>query len=188
MSKGAQFSAPEPSEHVMSPVSVFCDSHDHLVEQCTGLPVIKAEQANVLSSFHKPNPNNNPFSEIYNPRWRNHPNLSWKPSQGQGYDETPPFQELPPNNQFHQGNQFAVAPFVPPYVLHNQGEPSLEDMFQQFMQSQTQTNQNQIQVNDATSQAIAKIDVQLGQIAASVGEREKGQVRQCQTREDNLFL
>jgi len=66
MSKGAQSSAPEPSKPVVSPVSVLCDSHDHLVEQCPGLPVIKAEQANIPNAFRKPNPNN-PFSETYNP-------------------------------------------------------------------------------------------------------------------------
>jgi len=66
MSKGAQSSAPEPSKPVMSLVCVLCDSLDHLVEQCLGLLVIKAEQVNILSTFHKPNPNNNPFSETYN--------------------------------------------------------------------------------------------------------------------------
>jgi len=92
-----------------------------------------------------------------------------KPSQGQGYGRTPPFQGPPPNNQLHQGNQFVVAPSVPPYVPPNQRISSLEDMFQQFLQSQAQTNPNQAQINHATSQAIAKIEVQLGQIAASVG-------------------
>ena len=70
MSKGVQFLTSEPSKPVL------CDSQDHLVEQCPGLPIIKAEQANVLNTFRKPNPNNNPFSETYNPGWRNHPNLS----------------------------------------------------------------------------------------------------------------
>ncbi|KAI4351346.1 hypothetical protein L6164_005720 [Bauhinia variegata] len=39
--------------------------------------------------------NNNPYSNIYNPGWRNHPNFSWK-NQGQG---NPPFlqqQQQPP--------------------------------------------------------------------------------------------
>ena len=73
MSSGAQSSAPKPSKPVVSPVYVLCDSQDHLVEQYPGLPFIKAEYANVLNTFRKPNPNNNPFSETYNPGWRNHP-------------------------------------------------------------------------------------------------------------------
>ena len=67
MSKGGQSSTPEPSKYVVSPVSVLYNSQDHLVEQCLGLPIIKAEQANVLNTFYMPNPNNNPFSETYNP-------------------------------------------------------------------------------------------------------------------------
>ena len=58
------------------------------------------------------------------------------------------------------------------------------------MQSQALTNQNQAQYNYTTSQAIAKIEIQLDQIAASVGGREKRQflVKLFQTQEDNLFL
>ena len=76
MSEGAQSSTPKPAKPVASPVCVFSDSHDHLVEQCPELLAIKVEQENVLNTFHKPNPNNNPFSEMYNLRWWNHPNLS----------------------------------------------------------------------------------------------------------------
>ena len=42
------------------------------------------------------------------------------------------------------------------------------------MQSQALANQNQAQINHITSQKIAKNEVQLDQIAASVEEREKG--------------
>ena len=35
-----------------------------------------AEQANVVGQY-KP-PTSAPYSSIYNPNWRNHPNLSWK--------------------------------------------------------------------------------------------------------------
>ena len=85
MSKGAQALGFEPSKPVVSPVCVLCDNQGHLVEQCPGLLVIKVEQTNVLNIFCKLNPNNNPFSETYNSRWRSHPNVSWKSSQGQGF-------------------------------------------------------------------------------------------------------
>jgi len=64
MSKEAQSSAPESFKPVVSPIWVLCDSYNHLVEQYhPGLLVIKAKQENVLNTFRKPNPNNNPFSE-----------------------------------------------------------------------------------------------------------------------------
>ena len=37
-----------------------------------------AKQADVVGQF-KP-PTNAPYNNIYNPNWRNHPNLSWKPN------------------------------------------------------------------------------------------------------------
>jgi len=55
MSKGAQSLALEPSKHVVSFVCILCDSRDHLIEQCPGLLVIKAKQANVLNTFASPN-------------------------------------------------------------------------------------------------------------------------------------
>jgi len=67
ISKGAQFLTPEPFKNVVSPVCVLCDSQDHLVEECPGLLIIKAKKANVINTFRKPNPNNNPFNETYTP-------------------------------------------------------------------------------------------------------------------------
>ena len=59
-----------------SSICVLCDGHDHLVENCPGLPIINAEQANVLNAFHKPNSYNNTFNETYNSGWQNHPNYA----------------------------------------------------------------------------------------------------------------
>ena len=43
------------------------------------------------------------------------------------------------------------------------------------MQSQALTNQNQAQINQKQNQTIVRIEVQLDQLAASVGKRENGQ-------------
>ena len=104
LNKGEQSSARELSKPVTSSVCILCDNQDHLVEQYPRLPIIKAEQANALNTFRKPNPTNNPFSETYNPGRQNHPNLSWKSSQGQGYSGSPSLQGPPPNNQFNKVN------------------------------------------------------------------------------------
>ena len=143
----------------MSAVCVLCGSQDHLIEQCPGLPIIKAEQANLLNTFHKHNPNNNPFSEMYNSGWRNHPNLSWKSSQGQRYDGSSSFQGPSSNNQFHKGNEAPSVP--PPYVPPNQRKPSLEDTLQQFIQSQVKTNQTQAQISHNHNQTIARLEVRM---------------------------
>ena len=58
----------------------ICQSTEHQGEHCQTIPSMRemiAEQANDMSQY-KP-PVNAPYNNTYNPNWRNHPNLSWKP-------------------------------------------------------------------------------------------------------------
>ena len=57
----------------------ICQSGEHLIRKCPTIPAVREmfmEQANVVG-FVK-HSNNSPFSNTFNSRWRNHPNLSWK--------------------------------------------------------------------------------------------------------------
>ena len=57
-----------------------CQSTEHQGEDCRSVPSVRdfvAEQANVVGQY-KP-PATTPYNNTYNPNWRNHPNLSWKP-------------------------------------------------------------------------------------------------------------
>ena len=53
------------------------------------------EQANIVGQS-KP-PTNAPYGNTYNPNWRNHPNLSWKPKP-QAYAPTGSQQQQPPRS------------------------------------------------------------------------------------------
>ena len=56
-------------------------STDHQSEHCPMVPSVRdmmTEHANVVGQY-KPQPNA-PYGNTYNPNWRNHPNLSWKPN------------------------------------------------------------------------------------------------------------
>ena len=62
------------------PACFNCQSSSHLGEHCPMVPSVRdlmLEHAHVLSK-NKP-PKNAPYGNTYNPNWRNHPNLSWKP-------------------------------------------------------------------------------------------------------------
>ena len=62
----------------------ICKSTKHLREQCPTIPAMRemfVEQANVVGQF-KPS-TNAPYGNTYNPSWRNHSNLSWKPKPPQ---------------------------------------------------------------------------------------------------------
>ena len=57
-----------------------CQSIEHQGDHCPNVPLVRdfiAEQANAVGQY-KP-PATTPYSNTYNPNWRNHPNLSWKP-------------------------------------------------------------------------------------------------------------
>jgi hypothetical protein len=54
----------------------------HLAQTCPSLPAFvesPMEQVNAFNDYRKQA--NGPFSETYNPGWRNHPNFSWKQNQ-----------------------------------------------------------------------------------------------------------
>lgn len=59
----------------------ICEINEYLTNDCPILSFFKEylhEQANALNSFQMPLVN--PYSQTYNPSWRNHSNFSWKSS------------------------------------------------------------------------------------------------------------
>ena len=63
-----------------------CQSNSHPGEHCQ-------EHAHILNQNNPPT--NTPYGNSYNPNWRNHPNLSWKPKPP-AYIPTGTQQQLPP--------------------------------------------------------------------------------------------
>ena len=60
---------------------INCQSIVHPEEHCPIAPSVRdlmSEHANAVGQY-KPQPNA-PYGNTYNPKWRNHPNLSWKPN------------------------------------------------------------------------------------------------------------
>ena len=58
----------------------ICQFTEHQGEHCPTVPSVRdmvVEQANVVGPY-KP-PSTAPYDNTYNPNWRNHSNLSWKP-------------------------------------------------------------------------------------------------------------
>ncbi|KAL5542976.1 hypothetical protein UlMin_010686 [Ulmus minor] len=141
-------------------VCALCQDSSHTAQSRSSLPTYQealSEQANALHSYGKSS--DSPFAPTYNPNWRNHPNFSWRQNQ-------PSMNQS--GTQVNMHNQHIHHP-NPTYPLNvpQQRKPSLKDTLQQFMQS-TQ------QVLHSNSQAISKLETQLGQLATAVGEREKG--------------
>src|SRR4051812_39167541 len=155
----------EPVMSVQREVCTVCASPMHPTSQCPtflAFPDQFPEQANVMYD-------NNKFGNTYNPNWRNHPNLAWKPN--------PPQPNFGGPNNFGGQNNFGnqnqnipkgQQPYRPPFQQpqrYNEpprAQPSLEDTLKAFMQT--------------TSQNLSRLETQIGQLAAQTSEREKGKL------------
>ncbi|KAH9803520.1 hypothetical protein KPL71_001801 [Citrus sinensis] len=153
---------------IANEVCAICSNLSHTAQNCPSLPAYQeaySEQVHALQSYEKTS--NNPYSPTYNPNWRNHPNFSWKQNQplsNQGGQQlNMPNQQFVPPNQVYPPAQQPMSQFVAP----QQRKPSLEDTLQSFIQSTQQAFQS-------NTQAILKLEHQLGQLATTVAEREKG--------------
>ena len=73
--------------------------------------------------------NYNPYSNIYNPGWRDHPNFSWS----QGFQQNGPAAPAPPMQQIPQVSQASQPPFRPFNQNQNYSLPRpWEDAFYNF--------------------------------------------------------
>jgi len=129
-------------------VCATCSHSDHTTETCPIFSFTDQEQANYVGQNNYP-PKNNPYSHTYNAGWRNHLNFSWS------------------NNQNVQNTQGAP----PPQAVQPNPEPKkndLESALLQFMTAQQQSNTQ-------TSQAIQRLETQVGQLAKELSERKRGE-------------
>jgi hypothetical protein len=92
-------------------VCQICETNEHSTNDSPTLPSFKEclhEKVNALNSFHRPN--QNPYSQTFNPGWRNHPNFSCKSGNNNAQTSQPPFQA---HHNFQNSHGF-VPPYAPP--------------------------------------------------------------------------
>ncbi|CAN6576801.1 unnamed protein product [Malus baccata var. baccata] len=138
----------------------------HLKDQCPQLIENGGwESANAVGFGSQNQPRNDPYSNTYNPGWREHPNFKWReppqPAQQGGFRQTPPgvFQR----------------PYAPPQVppqsaQQNSGSKLDNDTLLQLLSSLTQGQQNQ-------AKEMSEVKKQIGQISEFMGQfREEGKL------------
>ena len=99
----------------------MCNRTDHLTQECPTTRDPYESQCNALGTYRKPY---TPYSNTYNPGWRNHPNFSWN-------------QESHQLSQTPQPRGYSTPQYATFVVPRN----SLEDTMQAFMETQSKTNQ-----------------------------------------------
>ena len=114
------------------PACFNCQSNSYHGEHCPVVPSVRdlmQEHAHVLGQ-NKP-PTNAPYGNTYNPNWRNHPNLSWKPK---------PLAYAPPGSQHQFGFTSAQQQQPPPSSPVEQAILNLSKVVGTFVEEQKVLN------------------------------------------------
>ncbi|KAL0443921.1 UNVERIFIED_CONTAM: hypothetical protein Slati_2114800 [Sesamum latifolium] len=130
-----------------------CGQMGHWSQDCkVGNQFSIHEDANFVS--HDGMSNFNPYSNTYNPGWRNHPIFSWSNNQQQG----------------------PVRPHQPRQPPPQEPKSNLEDIFFKFITATDTRFQNQDAQLQNQEALIRNIEVQIGQLVSIVSGRKDGQL------------
>jgi len=131
----------------------ICETNDYPT-----LPSFKEcfhEQAHALNSFQRPN--HNPYSQTYNPSWRNHPNFSWKSDNNNAQTSQPPFQV---HHNFQNSHGYAPLS-VPPH------RRNLKETLHAFIEKQET-------INTQLAQSMTDFKDTLAKFASALSFQKKG--------------
>ena len=161
------------SSHPTHEVCIICSSSTHTLGDCPSayqFPELLQEQAHQAQTRMAPRPGNDPYSNTYNPGWRNHPNFSWKPQPGINFSVRPNNQETKfQSMQFPQYQNAPQPPQPPPSNL----DPSFQEKILQTLKEGLNMN---TQILHSHTQSIAKLETQIGQLATAFNRREEGKL------------
>ena len=113
------------------------------------------EQAHALNSLQRPN--HNPYSQTYNPGWRNHPNFNWKSDNNNAQTSQPSFQA---HHNFQNSHGYA-PPYAPP------PRRNLEETLHAFIEKQET-------INTQNAQTMADLKDALAKFTSALSFQEKG--------------
>jgi hypothetical protein len=147
-----------------------CASPLHQAQNCPSMAVFaEMEQVNAFNNFQKHS--TSPYSETYNPGWRNHPNFSWKQNQPTNQGGFPPTNQNPGRSA--QPASFSYQAPTQPLASSTQ---LLEESMREFMKMTGQSISDVRHSTMMNTQAISKLEIQVGQLAGHIGERDKGKL------------
>jgi hypothetical protein len=143
-----------------------CASPLHQSQNCTSMTVFsEMDQVNAFNNFQKHS--TGPYSETCNPGWRNHPNLSWKQNQPTNQGGFPPTYQNPRHSA-----QPTSSSYQSPTQPAASSTHSFEETMREFMKRTGQSISDVRHSTIVNTQAISKLEIQVGQLASHLGERE----------------
>ncbi|CAN6580966.1 unnamed protein product [Malus baccata var. baccata] len=150
-----------------------CSMQNHPTDKCPQLIENGGrETLNAVGYGNQYHSRGDPFSNTYNPGWRDHPNFNWRdPQQGQ---QQSGFRQQPPG--------FYQKPLAPPQAQtqpaqSNVGNSSDNDKIFQLLTTLTQEVQTQNKERQIQDRRVDNLEKQVGQIAEFMGQfREQGRL------------
>jgi hypothetical protein len=146
----------------------FCSSPAHHANDC---PIIgqfsEMNNEQVNAAFSRPG--NDPYSNSYNPGWRNHPNFSWR-AQAPG-NSAPP-QGMPPHQSYNPASNYRP----PQHQYQPAPPPPRNSAFEDKVLSALSNLEANTQMLNSHSQSISKLEAQVGQLANSLNKRAEGKL------------
>ncbi|KAM2922701.1 hypothetical protein COP2_039024 [Malus domestica] len=150
-----------------------CSMQNHHTDKCPQLIENGGwETLNAVGYGNQYQSRGDPFSNTYNPGWRDHLNFKWRdPQQGQ---QQSGFRQQPPG--------FYQKPSAPPQAQaqpaqSNAGNSSDNDMIFQLLTTLTQEVQTQNKERQIQDKRMDELEKQVGQIAEFMGQfREQGRL------------
>ena len=152
-----------------------CQSTEHQGEHCPSVPSVRdfvAEQANTMGQY-KP-PATTPYSNTYNPNWRNHPNLSWKL-------KPPPY--VPPTAQQHHGSSSAQPQPPPSSSPVEQAIMNLSKVVGNFVEEQKVVN---AQANQRIDMVESTLNKKMSNLHSEISQKHDSLQSKISQKYDNL--
>ena len=147
-------------------VCAVCSIQGHQSEMCPQLIENGGwESANAIGFQGQNQPRNDPYSNTYNPGWRDHPNFKWRepqqPQQQGGFRQQPP--------------GFYTKPYAPTQVpqqsVPNASGMSLDnDTLLKLLTNLSHGQENQAKAMQNQDKRVDHLEKQIGQIADFVGK------------------
>ncbi|XP_027181793.1 uncharacterized protein LOC113780176 [Coffea eugenioides] len=123
-----------------------------------------SEQVQYLNNYNR-SPQNNPYSNTYNPGWRNHPNFGWKDKGNQQRPINPP--------DFQPKQPFPESKPVWKLIIEKLANVS-NDKIEKLASATTQRFERIEGRMDQITNMYRNVEAQLGQIANAVNNRNQG--------------
>ncbi|XP_048492418.1 uncharacterized protein LOC125493273 [Beta vulgaris subsp. vulgaris] len=139
----------------------ICSNTGHPTDAC---PTLQEDTQQVNALGYQGNRKYDPYSNSYNPGWRDHPTFTYK--QGN--------QNFQGNQNLQQGNR--PPPFKQPYQPQGQSSSSnsmsTEDMIKALTKNVTTMQSNMVQFQQETKSSIYNLETQVGQMSSVMNRLE----------------